>query len=281
MSCKSQKLGVIAGNGALPGLVVEAARKQGYEVCVIGIINAYDPMLEIHHEAHLQRLGKTLSIIKKNNCTEVVIVGGVTRPNLLSFVPDFETMKFYARVALEARKNGIGDDTVLRILVSVFEEHGITIRAANDIIEDIMAPTGVMTKSKPTKNNDIDINRGQIVTDTIGELDIGQCCVVCRGQVLAVEGPEGTDEMLKRVAHLSTSMRGSVRKREGVLVKLPKPNQDRRIDMPTIGLTTIENASLAGLSGIAFAGEATQLIDADACVKRADELGMFLIGLKP
>ena len=104
---------------------------------------------------------------------------------------------------------------------------------------------------------------------------------VGRGQVLAVEGPEGTDEMLKRVAHLSTSMRGSVRKREGVLVKLPKPNQDRRIDMPTIGLTTIENASLAGLSGIAFAGEATQLIDADACVKRADELGMFLIGFKP
>ena len=92
--------------------------------------------------------------------------------------------------------------------------------------------------------NDIDINRGRIVTDAIGDLDIGQCCVVCRGQVLAVEGPEGTDEMLKRVAHLSTSMRGSVRKREGVLVKLPKPNQDRRIDMPTIGLTTIENASL-------------------------------------
>ena len=111
MSGKSQKLGVIAGNGALPGLVVEAARKQGYEVCVIGIINAYDSMLEIDHKVHLQRLGKTLRIVKKNNCSEVLIVGGVTRPNLLSFVPDFETMKFFARVGLEARKNGIGDDT--------------------------------------------------------------------------------------------------------------------------------------------------------------------------
>ena len=87
--------------------------------------------------------------------------------------------------------------------------------------------------------------------------------------------------MLKRVAQLSQAMRGSVTKREGVLVKLPKTNQDRRIDMPTLGLTTIENASLAGLAGIAFAGEETQLIDADACIKRADELGMFLKGLKP
>ena len=281
MSGKPQKLGVIAGNGALPGLVVEAAQKQGYEVCVFGIIDAYDLTLEIDHKIHLQRLGQTLRTIKKNKCKEVVIVGGVTRPNLFRFIPDFGTMKFVARVALEAKKNGIGDDTVLRTLVSIFEENGITIRATKDIIEDIMAPAGVLTKSKPSNKNDIDIKRGRIVTDTIGDLDIGQCCVVCRGQVLAVEGPEGTDEMLKRVAQLSQAMRGSVAKREGVLVKLPKTNQDRRIDMPTLGLTTIENASLAGLAGIAFAGEETQLIDADACIKRADELGIFLKGLKP
>ena len=210
-----------------------------------------------------------------------MIVGGVTRPNLFRFIPDFGTMKFVARVALDAEKKGIGDDTVLRTLVSIFEENGITIRATKDIIEDIMAPAGILTKSKPSNKNDIDIKRGRIVTDAIGDLDIGQCCVVCRGQVLAVEGPEGTDEMLKRVAKLSQAMRGSVTKREGVLVKLPKRNQDRRIDMPTLGLTTIENASFAGLAGIAFAGEETQLIDADACIKRADELGMFLKGLKP
>ena len=281
MSGKPQKLGVIAGNGALPGLVVEAAQKQGYEVCVFGIIDAYDLTLEIDHKIHLKRLGQTLRTIKKNKCKEVVIVGGVTRPNLFHFIPDFGTMKFVARVALEAKKNGIGDDTVLRTLISIFEENGITIRATKDIIEDIMAPAGILTKSKPSNKNDIDIKRGRIVTDAIGDLDIGQCCVVCRGQVLAVEGPEGTDEMLKRVAQLSQAMRGSVTKREGVLVKLPKRNQDRRIDMPTLGLTTIENASFAGLAGIAFAGEETQLIDADACIKRADELGMFIIGLNP
>ncbi len=281
MASKSQKLGVIAGNGALPSMVIKAARNQGYDVCVFGIIGAYDSRLEVDCKIPLQQLGQTFRAIKKNKCTEVVIVGGVTRPNLLSFIPDLETMKFCTRVTLQARKNGIGDDAVLRILISVFEKHGITILAANDIIEDIMAPTGVLTKSKPTKSNDIDINRGRIVTDAIGDLDIGQCCVVCRGQVLAVEGPEGTDEMLKRVAQLSQKMKGSLKKREGVLVKLPKPNQDRRIDMPTIGLTTIENASFAGLAGIAYAGEATQFIDVDACMKRANELGMFLIGLKP
>ena len=281
MSGKPQKLAVIAGNGALPGLVVEAARKQGYDVCVFGIIDAYDLTLEIDHKIRLQRLGQTLRTIKKNKCKEVVIVGGVTRPNLFRFIPDFGTMKFVARVASEAKKNGIGDDAVLRTLVSIFEENGIIIRATKDIIENIMAPAGVLTISKPSNKNDIDIERGRIVTDTIGDLDIGQCCVVCRGQVLAVEGPEGTDEMLKRVAKLSQAMRGSLAKREGVLVKLPKTNQDRRIDMPTLGLTTIENASLAGLAGIAFSGEETQLIDADSCIKRADELGMFLIGLKP
>ena len=281
MSGKPQKLAVIAGNGALPGLVVEAARKQGYDVCVFGIIDAYDLTLEIDHKIRLQRLGQTLRAIKKNKCKEVVIVGGVTRPNLFRFIPDFGTMKFVARVASEAKKNGIGDDAVLRTLVSIFEENGIIIRATKDIIENIMAPAGVLTISKPSNKNDIDIERGRIVTDTIGDLDIGQCCVVCRGQVLAVEGPEGTDEMLKRVAKLSQAMRGSLAKREGVLVKLPKTNQDRRIDMPTLGLTTIENASLAGLAGIAFSGEETQLIDADSCIKRADELGMFLIGLKP
>ena len=281
MSGKPQKLGVIAGNGSLPGLVVEAAQKQGYEVSVFGIIDAYELTLEIDYKIHLHRLGQTLRTIKKNKCKEVVIVGGVTRPNLFRFIPDFGTMKFVARVALDAKKNGIGDDTVLRTLVTIFEENGITIRATKDIIEDIMAPAGVLTKSKPSNKNDIDINRGRIVTDAIGDLDIGQCCVVCRGQVLAVEGPEGTDEMLKRVAQLSQAMRGSVTKREGVLVKLPKTNQDRRVDMPTLGLTTIENASFAGLAGIAFAGEETQLINADACIKRADELGMFLKGLKP
>ena len=281
MSGKPQKLAVIAGNGALPGLVVEAARKQGYDVCVFGIIDAYDLTLEIDHKIRLQRLGQTLRAIKKNKCKEVVIVGGVTRPNLFRFIPDFGTMKFVARVASEAKKNGIGDDAVLRTLVSIFEENGIIIRATKDIIENIMAPAGVLTISKPSNKNDIDIERGRIVTDTIGDLDIGQCCVVCRGQVLAVEGPEGTDEMLKRVAKLSQAMRGSLAKREGVLVKLPKTNQDRRIDMPTLGLTTIENASLAGLAGIAFSGEETQLIDADSCIKRADELGMFLKGLKP
>ena len=281
MSSKPKKLGVIAGSGALPGLVVEAARKQGYDVCVFGIIDAYDLKLEIDHKIHLQRLGQTLRIIKKNKCKDVVIVGGVTRPNLFRFIPDFGTMKFVARLALEAKKDGIGDDTVLRTLVSIFEENGITILATKYIIEDIMAPAGVLTKSKPSNKNDVDIKRGRIVTDTIGDLDIGQCCVVCRGQVLAVEGPEGTDEMLKRVAQLCQAMRGSVTKREGVLVKLPKTYQDRRIDMPTLGLTTIENASLAGLAGIVFAGEETQLIDADACIKRADELGIFLKGLKP
>ncbi|EJW22200.1 hypothetical protein IMCC14465_00390 [alpha proteobacterium IMCC14465] len=280
MLSTAKRLGVIAGAGVLPGLVAEAARNQGYEVCVFGIIGACDQNLRTDSKFHLLRVSQVLKALKRYKCKDVVIIGGVTRPNLFSFVPDLQTMKFLARAALKAQRSGIGDDAVLRILLGVFEEHGVTIHEAREFLTDIIAPSGVLSKSKPSKMNEADIKTGRVVTEAIGRLDIGQCCVVCRGQVLAIEGPEGTDEMLGRVANLPHSLRGSVNKRAGVLVKLPKPGQDRRIDMPTIGLSTVENASFAGLAGIAFAREETQLVDIDACIKRANELGVFLIGLE-
>lgn len=280
MSDGSQKLGVIAGGGDIPSLVVNAAREAGRDVLIIGIDGAYDESLTPHETVRIEQLGKCLEILKKNNCGEIVIIGSVTRPNLLNIKPAAGEKKLLKTILKDMWKRNLGDDLLLRHVIGFFEENGIAVVPPEQILGNILAPEGRLTKKTPSENNLEDIKKGRVVTEAVGQLDIGQCSVVCRGQVLAVEGPEGTDAMLQRVAGLPESLRGSVGNRDGVLVKLPKPEQDRRVDLPTLGLSTIENASEAGLAGIAFAAGGAHLVDAEACIKRANALNMFLIGLK-
>jgi UDP-2,3-diacylglucosamine hydrolase len=266
-------LGIIAGAGALPVKVAAAARAAGRPVFIIGLDGfAERPLLE-NWPHEIQRLGAAARIIRslrEHGCQDLVMIGPVRRPSLLDLRPDAEGAGLLARIG---RSAFAGDDGLLAAVMRIFTEEGFRIIGAHEILQEAVAPSGLMTKVGPDALALMDIRRGVEVVRLLGAADVGQGCVVQQGLVLAVEAIEGTDAMLHRAGALRREGVG------GVLVKLLKPGQDRRADLPTIGPDTIRNAASAGLRGLAFEGEATILADQAACLAAAEASGLFLIGL--
>ncbi len=200
------------------------------------------------------------------------MIGPVRRPSLLDLRPDAEGTRILARVG---RAIFAGDDGLLAAVIKVFAEEGFAVIGAHEVLGEVLAPSGVLTRARPDAQAMADIARGVAVARVLGAADVGQGCIVQQGLVLAVEAIEGTDAMLERAASLRRDGFG------GVLVKLMKPGQDRRADMPTIGPETVRNAAAAGLRGLAFEARATILADRDACLAAADAAGLFMVGLDP
>jgi UDP-2,3-diacylglucosamine hydrolase len=201
-----------------------------------------------------------------------VMIGPVRRPSLLDLRPDAEGAKLLARVG---RAAFAGDDGLLAAVIRVLTEEGFRVIGAHEIMREAVAPGGVLTKAAPDAQAMTDVNRGVQVARLLGSADVGQGCVVQQGLVLAVEAIEGTDAMLARAGALRRDGIG------GVLVKLVKPGQDKRADLPTIGPDTVRNAAAAGLRGVAFEAKATILAEPAACLVVADAAGLFLLGLDP
>ena len=266
-------LGLIAGGGDMPFRVKEAVQAQGGRIHILGIQGSVDAALGSVEQYPMAHLGKFIKSLKKAGCQQVVLIGKVQRPNLLTLRPDMAGMKAIARVLVEKRR---GDDALLRQILRLLNENGMAVLPAQAVAPDLMPEAGNLTQTKPNAIDEEDIALGVHITRTIGALDIGQASIVCRGQVLAVEGVDGTDALLARVANLDENLRGSPKKPQGVLVKLPKPQQDRRIDIPALGLQTIENAAQACLSGIVVEAQGAIINDIEVCIKRADELGLFV-----
>jgi DUF1009 family protein len=218
-------------------------------------------------------VGKILAILRENHCTEIVLVGPVRRPGLLDFRPDAEGARLLARVG-----KGIffgGDDGLLKSVVKVLGEEGFKVIGAHEILTESVGPRGLLTAAKPDAQAIADITRGTEVARALGSVDVGQGCVVQAGIVLCVEAVEGTDAMLARAGVLRRPGPG------GVLVKLVKPGQDRRADLPTIGPGTIRCAAAAGLRGIAFEAGGTLLADREITISEAEQAGLFLLGFDP
>jgi hypothetical protein len=171
-----------------------------------------------------------------------------------------------------------GDDALLRVLIQAHADAGFSVSGADEIAEGLKAKAGQWGAIAPNEQGRADIKKAAETAAAIGALDIGQGAIVCDGLVLAVEAQEGTDQMLKRVAGLRAEIRGTPEARRGVLVKRAKPIQDRRIDLPIIGLATLENAAAAGLAGIAVEAGGALAIDRDKLIAAADEAGLFLYG---
>ncbi len=231
-----------------------------------------------HTWTALGTVGHTLSILRETACQAVVFAGTVKRPDFSQLKLDMAGMKLLPRVVNAARG---GDDQLLRVLVAYFEEQGYAVIGADDVMEALLAKGGVMGACEPTPDHDRDIARARAVVTALGEHDIGQGAVVANGVVLAVEAVEGTDEMLTRCAGLPGHLRGSDSARAGVLVKMPKPGQERRIDLPVIGVRTVEGAAKAGLAGIAVEAGGALVIDRQAVVAAADKHGLFVLGFSP
>lgn len=279
MTCAPQAerppLGILAGGGRLPGRVAAAAAAAGRAVFIVGLAGFAEPA-ELtpwpHAILRLGAVGQIFEALRSHDCRDLVLIGSVRRPNLSDLRPDGEGVRMLGRIG---RAAFAGDDGLLAAVIRVLGEEGFRVLGVHDIMAEALAPAGVLGRVAPDAQAMADVARGVAVAHALGGVDVGQGCVVQQGLVLGVEAIEGTDAMLSRCAALARSGRG------GVLVKLVKPGQERRADLPTIGVQTVRAAAAAGLRGIAFEAGGTLLADREAAIATADSAGVFLLGLDP
>ncbi len=265
-------LGIIAGGGRLPGLLVQACRDHGRDFRLVALKDQFtDDKVPVSPDAvfRVGQVGAITDFLRKEGAREIVFGGAVRRPSLGELRPDALAAKAIARAGVGL----LGDDGLLSAVVRLFEAEGFGVVAPDSILDGLLANAGVFGAHRPDAPAQCDIERGLTVLQTTGILDIGQAIVVQEGQVLGLEAVEGTDQLVERCGELQKDAPG------GVLVKIAKPQQERRVDLPTIGLETVERAAAAGLRGIAVEAGGTLVIDRPAIVKLADRLGLFVTGI--
>lgn len=272
------KVGLIAGSGELPMAVIEGCRAAGSDVQVVALLGTPIDLPEniqvtVHDAAKLGRITKTL---KKSGCTHICFAGKIDRPDFKALKPDFKGLRRLPGVIAAARH---GDDALLSYLLSSFENDGFEIIAPQDLCSNVLMPEGYLGDIIMAAAHRQDSEKACRIARQIGALDIGQAAVVCEGLVLAVEAQEGTDAMLKRIAALPETIRGTPKARRGVLAKMVKPGQETRVDLPAIGLRTVELADAAGLAGIVTEGGRSFVFSRETTAAKADAAAMFIAGL--
>ena len=268
---KPSPIGLIAGGGQFPLLFAEAARKQGRSVVAIGHVNETNPKLEKEVEliswVKLGQLGKIIKFFKKNGVNETVFTGTITKTRVFKdILPDIKGLTLWNKI--DSRL----DDAILRAVARALEQEGIQVLASTIYLEHLFFPSGILSQKKLTESQVEDVRFGWKIAREIGRLDIGQCVVVRERSVLAVEAIEGTDAAIQRGGQLAN--------KGAVVVKLKKPGQDFRFDLPATGMTTID--TLAAVKGAVLAVEAGQslLFDREAMVAAADKAGIVVVGVE-
>lgn len=268
------RLGIIAGGGGLPQKLVSVCRRDHKPFFVLAFKGQTEELLVQNAPHAWTRLGATneaIRILKENDVTEVVMAGSMRRPSLFEMKPDWRTIQVFAKLG----KAAFGDDALLRAIAEVFEKEGFIVRGAHEIDPSLITTEGVLGKHAPNNDQQKDIAFGILLTRTLGQMDVGQGAVIQQGVAIGVEAVEGTDALLYRCKKHQRKGPG------GVLVKSCKPQQDRRLDLPAIGINTVRRAYQAGLSGIALEAGASFLLDREETIAAADKLGMFILGFKP
>jgi DUF1009 family protein len=270
-------LAIIAGGGTLPSALAEAAMARGRAVHVLAIRGEADEAVTRFPHTWLKwgEVGKLFATLEDRRCRDLVIIGAVTRPDLANVRFDFGAMKnlpFLLRLGMG------GDDHVLSSVVRFLEGKGYRVHGAGDVAPELLASEGKLGAKAPSQEDQADIETAFRVVAALGRLDVGQAAVVVKGHVLAVEAAEGTDAMLARCSELRRGGSGRRRAPTGVLAKAPKPGQEERVDLPTIGPDTVEKAASAGLAGIAVAAGRVLIAERTATIAAADKHGLFLFG---
>ncbi len=273
-------LGIVAGGGDLPVAVAESASKTGRAVFIVALQGLADEAVtRFQHEwAAIGEVGKTLEILRKHDCSEILLAGRVARPRFAELKVDAKGLLLLPKIIAASRK---GDDALLRALAAFFDAEGFRTVGVEQAAPGLLAREGVIGRISPSAEASEDIAVAAKVVRRLGALDVGQAAVVCDGLVLAVEAVEGTDAMIARLGMLPEAVRGTTARRRGVLVKALKPTQDRRTDLPVIGVETVRNAAAAGLAGIAIEAERSLIIDLRGVIAAADAAGLFLIAFAP
>lgn len=225
--------------------------------------------------AEFEKPGRLFSDLRRAGCDRVVFAGGMTRPSLNPLRFDLTLMRLAPKLLPQLRG---GDDDTLRVLAEVFEDQGFRIVAAQEVLAELVIPEGVPTRAAPTPADRSDAARAARIVAALGRVDVGQAAVVAQGICLGLESIQGTDAMLRFVRDTAGDLRPDPAGGRGVLFKGPKPGQDRRMDLPAIGPTTVAGAAEAGLAGIALEAGGALLLDRPATIAAADAAGLFIWG---
>ena len=270
-------LAIFAGGGALPRQLADAARASSREVFVLRVNGEADADFGSHQVEDIRygEIGRALGLLKARECRRVVLAGRVDRPSLAAIRPDWGAIQLMPRIA---RIMVGGDDDVLRRVAALFDEHGLTLVSPLDIAPSLSARPGRLAGPEPGKAARRDIAIGLEAARAIGALDAGQGVVVDGGRAIALEGIEGTDAVIARAGALRAAGRWRSPAPSGVLVKAAKPQQDMRLDVPTIGVDTVRAAAAAGLTGIAIEAGRVLTLEMDRMRALADEHRLFLWG---
>jgi DUF1009 family protein len=275
----SSRLGLIAGGGALPVELATWRKAAGDPAFVVRLKGFADPALQAFEGADvgIAELGRCFDVLKRAGCDRVCMAGQVNRPDFAALKPDLRGLAALPGAIAAARE---GDDALLRYLLRQFEGQGFAVVGAHEVAADMLLQPGSAGAVSPDGAAEADMARAYEIAGAIGVLDIGQAAVVAGGLVLAVEAQEGTDALLRRCAGLPVAIRGEPGRRLGVLVKRPKPIQERRMDLPVIGVRTVEAAAAAGLAGVAGEAGGLLVLDKPQVIEAADQLGVFLFGVE-
>ncbi len=267
-----EPLGILAGAGVLPRLLAEACAAQARPVSLVGLGSAADEGLLEDFGGRRFRLGQAGAILRHlhvQGVRDIVLAGAIRRPAWADLVPDRRGMGLLRRLAMHP----LGDDGLLRFLAGELELEGFRVVGAHEILPDLVMPAGLLAGPPPDAVARADIDHGMRVAAALGSVDVGQAVVVQQGLVLALEAVEGTDALMARAGGLKRGGPGPI------LVKRVKPAQDRRLDLPTLGPETVRLARAAGLRGIAVSAGGALILEAELATARADEAGLFLIGV--
>ena len=269
------KLGLIAGAGGLPVEIADACRQVGREVHVLRLKGMADPAIAAFpgDDVGLAELGRCVRVLRRERCQCVCFAGVVRRPDFSALAPDLGALRHLPGILAAARG---GDDGLLRAVLAAFEAEGFAVEGVGEAAAQLTLGCGALGSVVPGAFHQSDIRKALQAARAAGENDIGQGAIVRDGLVLVSEDHDGTDAMLRRCAEASGLSEGAL---NGVLAKVPKPGQDRRVDLPTMGVATIELAAQAGLAGVAGEAGALLVVDREAVRRAADRLGLFVLGV--
>jgi DUF1009 family protein len=264
------QIGLIAGSGQFPIIFCKRAKANGFRVYVAAYIHEADPKLEEIADGlewlHLGQLKRLIQFFKKNHITETVMMGAIRKTSLFKDVkPDMKA------ISLIAGMSHTHDDGILRAFADYLEKNGIVVRPSTFLLPDLIAKKGCWTKRKPSRAEKADIKLGWHVAKEIGRLDIGQCVVVGGGSILAVEAVDGTDATIQRGGRLG---RGNA-----VVVKVCKPIQDERFDVPAVGVQTIQSMHESGAGLLVMEADKAVVFDRDEMIELADQLGIGIVAI--
>jgi UDP-2,3-diacylglucosamine hydrolase len=272
-----ERLGLLAGSGRFPIVVAQEARKQGIPVVCVGIRHEAAPALaelvQRFYWSSVARIGRMIRCFQREEVTRVVMAGKITKAvmhtpwRVLSLMPDWRTLRFWYRRRADNR-----DDTLLLRLIEEFAADGLRFESALRYCPELLAPAGVLTRRQPTAREQSDIAFGWQLAREMGRLDVGQSVAVKERAVLAVEAIEGTDQAVRRAGQFCRA--GGF-----VVVKVAKPQQDMRFDVPTVGCSTIETMHGAGGRVLAIEAGKTIILDRSQTTALADRLGICIVAL--